>query len=141
MPPGVCLNMHRTPHHSCTWHAMLQGENAWVFVHEDDIADAVKHYFQFADDLEKEAKANAPKGTEPPPPTSLSCAVMDGKVLAPADVSAGVCLCDGGMGRGVGVLQAALLWVLVWQPEGGVPCSKAICMGCSVLLRHAGRAK
>jgi large subunit ribosomal protein L10 len=66
---------------------LLQGENAWVFVHEDDIADAVKHYFKFADDLEKEAKANAPKGTEPPAPTSLSCAVMDGNVLTPADVS------------------------------------------------------
>lgn len=26
----------------------LQGENAWVFVHEDDISDAVKHYFSFA---------------------------------------------------------------------------------------------
>jgi hypothetical protein len=34
--------------------ARPQGENAWVFVHEDDIADAVKHWHAFAGDLEKE---------------------------------------------------------------------------------------
>jgi len=61
------------------------GENAWVFVHEDDIAAAVKHFNSFSDELLKAAKANAPKGVEPPVPTTVSCAVMDNKVLTPAE--------------------------------------------------------
>lgn len=60
------------------------GENAWVFVHEDDISSAVKHFHTFSDELEKAAKAAAPKGTEPPKPTTVSCAVMDNKLLSPA---------------------------------------------------------
>jgi hypothetical protein len=42
----------------------MQGENAWVFVHEDDISDAVKFFNTFTEPLEKEAKAAAPKGVE-----------------------------------------------------------------------------
>lgn len=61
------------------------GDNAWVFVHEDDIADAVKHWHTFSDDLFKEAKALAPKGVEAVAPTSLSCVIMDNKALSPAD--------------------------------------------------------
>eukprot|EP00775_Hariotina_reticulata_P007215 gene7215-7428_t len=38
------------------------GDNTWVFVHEDDIPEAVKHWNKFYDELEKEAKAAAPKG-------------------------------------------------------------------------------
>lgn len=64
-----------------------QGENAWVFVHEDDIADAVKHWHSFSDDLFKEAKAMASKGVEAVAPTSLSCVIMDNKALSPAEVS------------------------------------------------------
>jgi len=61
------------------------GENAWVFVHEDDIADAVKHWHSFSDDLFKEAKAMAPKGVEAVAPTQLSCVIMDNKALSPAE--------------------------------------------------------
>lgn len=61
------------------------GENAWVFVHEDDIADAVKHWHKFSDDLFKEAKAMAPKGVEAVAPTELSCVIMDNKALSPAE--------------------------------------------------------
>jgi hypothetical protein len=64
----------------------VQGENTWVFVHEDDIADAVKHWHSFSDDLFKEAKAMAPKGVEAVAPTSLSCVIMDNKALSPAEV-------------------------------------------------------
>eukprot|EP00877_Chromochloris_zofingiensis_P013897 jgi/Chrzof1/8761/Cz03g23160.t1 len=61
------------------------GENAWVFVHEDEIPDAVKFYHKFADDLEKAAKAAAAKGMEVTCPTELSCVVMDNKYLTPAE--------------------------------------------------------
>eukprot|EP00879_Flechtneria_rotunda_P032716 GHRR01035995.1.p1 GENE.GHRR01035995.1~~GHRR01035995.1.p1 ORF type:complete len:178 (-),score=45.23 GHRR01035995.1:3-536(-) len=64
-----------------------QGDNAWVFVHEDDIPDTVKHWHAFSDGLAREAKAAAPKGVEPAPPTTLSCVVMDNKYLSPAEVS------------------------------------------------------
>jgi hypothetical protein len=63
-----------------------QGENAWVFVHEDDIPDTVKHWHSFSDDLMKEAKAAAPKGVEPAPPTTLTAICMDSKALSPAEV-------------------------------------------------------
>eukprot|EP00879_Flechtneria_rotunda_P006149 GHRR01006466.1.p1 GENE.GHRR01006466.1~~GHRR01006466.1.p1 ORF type:complete len:227 (+),score=53.50 GHRR01006466.1:515-1195(+) len=62
-----------------------QGDNAWVFVHEDDIPDTVKHWHAFSDGLAREAKAAAPKGVEPAPPTTLSCVVMDNKYLSPAE--------------------------------------------------------
>ncbi|KIZ03422.1 large subunit ribosomal protein L10 [Monoraphidium neglectum] len=62
-----------------------QGENAWVFVHEDDISDAVKFFNKFTETLEKEAKAAAPKGVEVPPPTEVTCVVMDNKYLTPAE--------------------------------------------------------
>lgn len=61
------------------------GENAWVFVNEDDIPDTVKHWHAFSEELEKEAKALAPKGVEPVPPTTLSCVIMDNKYLSPAE--------------------------------------------------------
>lgn len=64
------------------------GENAWVFVHEDDIGEAVKAFHKFSGDLEKEAKAAAPKGQadKVKAPTELSCAFMDNKYLSPADL-------------------------------------------------------
>lgn len=58
------------------------GENAWVFVNEDEIADCIKHYNSFASDLEKEAKAAAPKGVQVEVPAGLSVAVMDNKYLS-----------------------------------------------------------
>jgi large subunit ribosomal protein L10 len=61
------------------------GENAWVFVHEDDVADAVKFFGAYAGDLEKEAKAAAPKGAEVKAPTEVTCVVMDNKFLTPAE--------------------------------------------------------
>lgn len=61
------------------------GENAWVFVHEEDIPDTVKHWHAFSEELEKEAKAAAPKGQDPPAPTQLTCVVMDNKYLSPAE--------------------------------------------------------
>ena len=61
------------------------GDNAWVFVHEDEIADAVKFFHKFAGDLEKEAKAAAPKGAEVKAPTEVTCVVMDNKYLTPAE--------------------------------------------------------
>ena len=61
------------------------GDNAWVFVHEDEVADAVKFFFKFSAELEKEAKAAAPKGAEVKAPTELTCAVMDNKYLTPAE--------------------------------------------------------
>lgn len=57
-----------------------------MFVNEDDIPEVVKHWHKFSDDLQKEAKAAAPKGVEPEPPTTLSCVVMDNKYLSPAEV-------------------------------------------------------
>ncbi|KAI8465455.1 MAG: plastid ribosomal protein L10 [Monoraphidium minutum] len=62
-----------------------EGENAWVFVHEDDVSDAVKYFNKFTADLEKEAKAAAPKGVEVSAPTSVTCVVMDNKYLTPAE--------------------------------------------------------
>jgi hypothetical protein len=64
----------------------LQGDNAWVFVHEDDIPETVKHWHAFSNDLMKEAKAAAPKGVEPTVPTTLTAIVMDSKALSPAEV-------------------------------------------------------
>lgn len=61
------------------------GDNAWVFVHEDDVSDAVKYFNTFTVQLEKEAKAAAPKGVEVKPPTEVTCAVMDNKFLSPSD--------------------------------------------------------
>jgi len=65
-----------------------EGENAWIFVPEDAIRDTVKHYFAFEKQLLDDAKKAAPKGAEVAPPTSLSCIVMDGKVLTPAQLKA-----------------------------------------------------
>lgn len=79
---GSLYNAHET--NCCV--LLLQGENAWVFVNEDDIPDTVKHWHAFSTELEKEAKAAAPKGQDPPPPTTLSCVVMDNKYLSPAEV-------------------------------------------------------
>jgi hypothetical protein len=66
--------------------SIAQGDNAWVFVHEDDIPDTVKHWNTFSEDLLKEAKAAAPKGVEPEAPTTLTAIVMDSKALSPAEV-------------------------------------------------------
>jgi hypothetical protein len=67
----------------------MQGENAWVFVPEDSMQETVKQYFKFEDDLFTEAKKTAPKNTTPTKPTEVSCVVMDGRLLTPADVSDG----------------------------------------------------
>ncbi len=58
-----------------------------MFVHEDEIKECISHYHSFVGDLEKAAKAVAPKGTEVPAPTEVSCAVMDARFLTPAEVS------------------------------------------------------
>lgn len=72
------------------WEELAQqgcaGENAWVFVNEEEIADAVKHYFKFEEDLFTDAKKNAAKGVEVKPPTSVAVAVMSGKYLTPAEL-------------------------------------------------------
>jgi hypothetical protein len=65
----------------------LQGENAWIFVSEDAIADTIKHYFKFEEDLFTEAKKVAPKNAEVKKPTEVSVVVMDGKLLSAKDVS------------------------------------------------------
>lgn len=64
------------------------GDNAWIFVGEDGIADTVKFWNKFSADLEKAAAANAPKGStkKVEAPTSVSCAVMDGKYMTPAEL-------------------------------------------------------
>jgi ribosomal protein L10 len=62
-----------------------QGENAWVFVHEDEVADVVKYFNSFVSTLEKEAKAAAPKGVEVKAPTEVTAVVMDNKYLTPAE--------------------------------------------------------
>ncbi len=58
-----------------------------MFVNEEEIADAVKHYFKFEEDLFTDAKKNAAKGVEVKPPTTVAVAVMSGKYLTPAEVS------------------------------------------------------
>lgn len=72
------------------WDALAEkgceGENAWVFVQEEAIADVVKAYFKFEDDLLAEAKKVAPKNTEVKPPTTVSCAVLSGKYLSAAEL-------------------------------------------------------
>ena len=65
----------------------VQGENAWVFVKEDSIADAVKFYFKFEEDLFAEAKKVAAKGAEVKKPTEVSVAAMGVQYLTPAEVS------------------------------------------------------
>lgn len=62
------------------------GENAWVFVKEDAVADAIKHYFKFEEDLFTEAKKTAAKNVEVKRPTEVSAAVMDNKFLTPAEL-------------------------------------------------------
>lgn len=57
-----------------------------MFVNEEDIPETVKHWHAFSEELEKEAKAVAPKGVDPPAPTQLTCVVMDNKYLSPAEV-------------------------------------------------------
>lgn len=75
----------------------MQGENTWVFVSEDAIADTIKHYFKFEDELLTEAKKVAPKNAEVKPPTELSVVVMDGKLLTPKEVrAASVATCGQG---------------------------------------------
>lgn len=65
-----------------------QGDNAWLFVGEDGIADTVKFWNKFSADLEKAAQASAPKGSTKAveAPTSVTCAVMDGKYMTPAEL-------------------------------------------------------
>ena len=67
----------------------MQGDNAWVFVNEETIADTVKHYFKFENELFEAAKKVAAKNVEVKKPTELSVVIMDNKVLTPADVSNG----------------------------------------------------
>lgn len=64
------------------------GDNAWIFVGEDGIADTVKFWNKFSADLEKAAAANVPKGStkKVEAPTSVSCAVMDGKYMTAAEL-------------------------------------------------------
>jgi hypothetical protein len=57
-----------------------------VFVHEDSIAETVKHYFAFEEYLTAEAKKVAAKGAEVKCPTEVSAVVMDGKFLTTAEV-------------------------------------------------------
>jgi large subunit ribosomal protein L10 len=64
----------------------LKGENAWVFVKEDDIAETVKAYFKFEDDLFAEAKKTAAKGETPKKPVDVSFVFMDNKLLTPAEL-------------------------------------------------------
>lgn len=59
-----------------------KGENAWVFVDEDEIADVIKHYFKFESALFDDVKKQAPKGVTPERPTELRVAVMDSKYLS-----------------------------------------------------------
>lgn len=58
-----------------------------MFVKEECIADAIKHYFKFEDDLFSEAKKVAAKGADVKKPTEVSVAVMENRFLTPADVS------------------------------------------------------
>ncbi|KAG2445317.1 hypothetical protein HYH02_008783 [Chlamydomonas schloesseri] len=62
------------------------GENAWVFVNEEEIAETVKAYFKFEEDLFTEAKKQAAKNVEVKRPTEVSCAVMSGQYLSPAEL-------------------------------------------------------
>ena len=78
----------------------VQGENAWVFVKEDSIADAVKFYFKFEEDLFAEAKKVAAKGAEVKKPTEVAVAAMGTQYLTPADVSAGAARMGQGSERG-----------------------------------------
>lgn len=62
------------------------GENAWVFVKEDCIADTVKFYFKFEEDLFTEAKKVAAKNQEVKKPTEVSVAAMGTSYLSPAEL-------------------------------------------------------
>ncbi|KAG2502051.1 hypothetical protein HYH03_000545 [Edaphochlamys debaryana] len=72
------------------WEALSEkgckGENCWVFVNEEEIADVVKHFFKFEEELLAEAKKQAAKNVEVKAPTEVSCAVMSGKYLTQADL-------------------------------------------------------
>jgi hypothetical protein len=81
--PVHCSALHGSP---CAAARSSQGENAWVFVDEEEIADVVKHYFKFEEELFTEAKKQAAKNQEVKPPTELSAAVMSGQYLTPAEV-------------------------------------------------------
>lgn len=84
---GLCIIRNHLERSAWTYSACLpQGENAWVFVPEEEIATAVKHYFKFEEDVFTEAKKQAAKNQEVKAPTELSCAVMSGKYLTPAEV-------------------------------------------------------
>lgn len=62
------------------------GDNAWVFVREDNIADTIKHYFKYEEELFADAKKSAPKNAQVKPPTELTCVVMDNKLLSNAEL-------------------------------------------------------
>ena len=61
---------------------LIQGDNAWIFIKEDGIADTIKHYFKFEDDLFAEAKKVAAKGVEVKRPTEVSAAIMENRILS-----------------------------------------------------------
>lgn len=65
---------------------LAKGENAWVFVNEECIADTLKLYFEFESKLFEEAKKTAAKNVEVKKPTELSYIVMDNKYITPEDL-------------------------------------------------------
>ena len=58
----------------------MQGENAWIFVNEEEVASATKAYFAF----EKELKEAVPREQRAAfKPCEITGAVADGKPLDP----------------------------------------------------------
>ena len=58
----------------------MQGENAWIFVNEEEVASATKAYFAF----EKELKEAVPREQRAAfKPCKVTGAVVDGKPLDP----------------------------------------------------------
>lgn len=104
-------------------HTCLQGENAWVFVKEDCIADTVKFYFKFEEDLFTEAKKVAAKNQEVKKPTEVSVAAMGTSYLSPAEV------------RWVSWMQGqrGQLWRVLAGADSTARCHSAL-LGLMVLL-------
>lgn len=91
------------PLHNLTWSSLKpdvsgQGENAWVFIPEEDINATVKHFLKFEAEMFSEAKKVAAKGTVVKKPTELSFIIMDNKLLTVEEVSAGNV--ENSLGRG-----------------------------------------
>jgi len=70
-----------------SWSALQEnngcaGENMWFFVPEENLQESIRAYFTFEGELFTAAQKNAPKGTTPERPISISSVCFEKKYLS-----------------------------------------------------------